>query len=254
MGLGFIITIFLTPFIIRGLGQNEFGIYSLIGSFTAYLNLLEFGMGAAVVRYVAKYNAENDEKGRENFLAMILYIHIVVAILILITGFFLATQLDIIFATSLTNAADIQKAITMMSVLTVSLAFCSITNVFVGILNGYEEFIFPRIVSNIALLGRILLTIVILIQMPTAVAITAVTAGLSILSGVINTYYAVTKCKMKIKLHAWQTNLLKEVLSFSFYNFLLQIMGLTVLEHRHHDSRHADACRGRRRFMQSAFN
>jgi len=101
MGMGLIFTLFLTPFIIRGLGQNEFGIYSLIGSFAAYLYLLEFGMGAAVVRYVAKYNAENDDRGRENFLAMILYIHIIVAALIMLTGFFLTTQLDTIFSASL---------------------------------------------------------------------------------------------------------------------------------------------------------
>ncbi|PKN51551.1 MAG: hypothetical protein CVU55_11425 [Deltaproteobacteria bacterium HGW-Deltaproteobacteria-13] len=226
IGLGFIITIFLTPFIIRNLGQNEFGIYSLIGSFAAYLNLLEFGMSAAVIRYVAKYNAEKDERGRENFLAMILYIHIIVALLILITGFFLTTQIDKIFAASLTNATDIQKAVIMMSILTVSLAFFSVTNVFVGILNGYEQFIFPRIVSNVSLLGRILATIVILIQSPTAVAITMLTATLTIISGAINTFYVIKKYNVKIKLHFWHTSLIKEVLSFSLYNFLLQIMGL----------------------------
>lgn len=226
MGWGFIFTLFLTPFIIRGLGQHEFGIYSLIGSFAAYLNLLEFGMGAAVVRYVAKYNAERDENGRENFLAMILYIHIIVAVLILMTGFFLATQLDRIFAASLTNSADIQKAITMMSILTVSFAFCAVSNVFIGILNGYEQFIFPRIVSSLSWIGRILATICILIQVPTAVAITLVTAGFAVFSGAVNAYYAIRKYKVRIKLHIWQTGLLIEVLSFSFYNFLLHIMGL----------------------------
>ena len=226
MGMGLIFTLFLTPFIIRGLGQNEFGIYSLIGSFAAYLYLLEFGMGAAVVRYVAKYNAENDERGRENFLAMILYIHIIVGALIMLSGFFLTTQLDTIFSASLTNEADIKKAIIMMSILTVSLSITTITNVFVGILNGYEQFIFPRVVSTLSWIGRILATIIILIQTPTAVAMTIVSAGFAVFSGAVNTYYAVKKYKVKIRLHMWQKGLLKEVLSFSFYNFLLQIMGL----------------------------
>ncbi|HPD58192.1 MAG TPA: oligosaccharide flippase family protein [Smithellaceae bacterium] len=226
MGWGFIFTLFLTPFIIRELGQNEFGIYSLIGSFAAYLHLLEFGMGAAVVRYVAKYNAENDERGRENFLAMILYIHIIVAVLILMTGFFLTTQLDKIFAASLTNSADIQKAVTMMTILTASFAFCAISNVFVGVLNGHEQFIFPRLVSSVSWIGRILATIFILIQIPTAVAITVVTAGFAVFAGAVNAYYAIRRYKVRIKLHTWKISLLREVLSFSFYNFLLQIMGL----------------------------
>jgi len=226
MGWGFVYMLLLTPFIIRGLGQHEFGIYSLIGSFAAYLNLLEFGMGAAVVRYVAKYNAEKNEKGKENFLAMILTIHVVVAIMILITGLLLTTQLDKIFAASLTNAEDIKKAIIMLTILSVSFACCSITNVFVGVLAGYEQFIFPRVVSTISWIGRILATIVILLQMPTAIAITALTAGAAILAGIANAYFAINKYNIRIKLYVWESGLFKEILSFSFYNFLLQIMGL----------------------------
>lgn len=166
MALGFGFMLFMTPFIIRGLGKEEFGLYCLIGVFSAYLSLLQFGMGGTIIRYVAKYNAENDERGRENFLAMVLVLHVAFAALTLLVGAVLITQLDSIFAASLTSAGALGKARIMLAVLSVSLAACSITNVFVGALSGYEEFIFPRVISTVSWCGRILATIVILMQSP----------------------------------------------------------------------------------------
>ena len=40
----------LTPAIIRGLGNAEYGLYMLIGSLAAYLGVLDFGLNNAVRR------------------------------------------------------------------------------------------------------------------------------------------------------------------------------------------------------------
>lgn len=226
MALGFGFTLFVFPVIIRKLGQEEFGIYCLIGVFSGYLTLLQFGMGGAIIRYVAKYNAENDTRARENFLAMVLVLHVISAALILIIGAVLMTQLGNIFAASLTNAEAVTKSREMLAILVVSLAVCSITSVLVGALSGCEEFVFPRAVSTLSWCARILGTIAILTQYPTAVAVTAVAASLAVFSGLVNTAYALWKCNIRIKLHMWETGLLKEVMVFSAFLFVLQIMGL----------------------------
>src|SRR5690625_6333705 len=56
----------LTPFIIRGLGDSEYGLYMLIGAFVGYIAVLDFGLGNATVRFVSKYRAENDKIKEEN--------------------------------------------------------------------------------------------------------------------------------------------------------------------------------------------
>lgn len=48
-----------TPYMLRSMGQSEYGLYSLVASVVAYLTVLDLGMGNAVVRYTAKYRAEN---------------------------------------------------------------------------------------------------------------------------------------------------------------------------------------------------
>ena len=51
-------TLLYTPYLIRTLGQSEYGVYTLVFSITAYLTLLDLGVGNAVVRYVSKYRVD----------------------------------------------------------------------------------------------------------------------------------------------------------------------------------------------------
>jgi O-antigen/teichoic acid export membrane protein len=53
----------LTPFMVRQLGHDGFGVWVLVTSLALYLALLDFGMGDAVMRYVAVARADRDESG-----------------------------------------------------------------------------------------------------------------------------------------------------------------------------------------------
>jgi O-antigen/teichoic acid export membrane protein len=55
------VAFFLSPIIVRGLGDRSYGIWSQIESVLAYLMLFDLGVGAAVVRYVAKFEACKDQ-------------------------------------------------------------------------------------------------------------------------------------------------------------------------------------------------
>ena len=58
-----IISILYTPFMIRLLGQSEYGLYNLANSVIGYLGILDFGLGNAIIRYGAKYRAVEDKDG-----------------------------------------------------------------------------------------------------------------------------------------------------------------------------------------------
>src|SRR5699024_12765278 len=76
----------LTPFIIRNLGDSEYGLYMLIGAFVGYIAVLDFGLGNTIVRFVAKYRAENDKKSEENFLYSTFIIYSMISAVILLIG------------------------------------------------------------------------------------------------------------------------------------------------------------------------
>lgn len=51
----------MSPLLIRALGDQRYGVWSLIESLLAYLLLFDFGVAASLVRYVARFEAGGDQ-------------------------------------------------------------------------------------------------------------------------------------------------------------------------------------------------
>ena len=60
MAAGIIVSLTYTPFMLRMLGQQQYGLFNMGQAAVSYLGLAEFGFGNAVVRYVSKYRAEGN--------------------------------------------------------------------------------------------------------------------------------------------------------------------------------------------------
>ncbi|MBN2292954.1 MAG: oligosaccharide flippase family protein [Pirellulales bacterium] len=64
--LGFIVSMAITfvmcPVLVHGLGDARYGVWSLIEALVAYIALLDLGIGASVVRYIAKFEEVKDQE------------------------------------------------------------------------------------------------------------------------------------------------------------------------------------------------
>ncbi|MEW4568948.1 flippase [Tautonia sp. JC769] len=54
---------FVSPILVRGLGDERYGAWAFIESILAYLTLFDLGIGAAVVRYIARFEGGQDQQG-----------------------------------------------------------------------------------------------------------------------------------------------------------------------------------------------
>ena len=128
-------TLLFTPFLIRTLGQAEYGIYQLVISITAYLALLDLGVGNSVIRYIAKYRANNDKLSQRKFLGITTIYYAIIAVVVLIVGGFVLLNFSSIFAKGLTDA-EIELAKKLFAVTicgtAVSLATSSFSNVVIA--------------------------------------------------------------------------------------------------------------------------
>lgn len=70
MAAGFVVA----PFLVRRLGDTNYGLWILIGSLTGYFGLLDLGVRGSVGRYVAFYRAKNDQGGVNSILSTALAI------------------------------------------------------------------------------------------------------------------------------------------------------------------------------------
>ena len=54
-----IVGLVYTPFLVRMLGKNEYGLFSLVSSVISYLTVLDMGFGNAIIIYTARYREKN---------------------------------------------------------------------------------------------------------------------------------------------------------------------------------------------------
>ena len=52
---------FITPLLVKALGQEEYGVWSFLNGLTGYSSLLYLGVGSALIKYIATYSASHDQ-------------------------------------------------------------------------------------------------------------------------------------------------------------------------------------------------
>jgi len=60
MGVKICFSFIMAPVIVRALGNYDYGLWEIVFSLIGYMGLMDIGMRPAVIRYVAKFKAEND--------------------------------------------------------------------------------------------------------------------------------------------------------------------------------------------------
>jgi O-antigen/teichoic acid export membrane protein len=215
--------ILVTPYIIRSLGNSEYGLYTLIGAFVGYLSILDLGLNNAIIRYVAQYKSQNDKKGQENFLATSLIIYAVIGVIIGCSGLVMYFNVENLFGNSL-SIKELEKAKIMLLILVGNIAITLPGGAFIGICNGHEHFIFPRVLSIFKYVLRTILIIVILLNGADAIGIVILDTLMNLLFILAAIYYVFKVLKVKIKLHQFELPFIKEIFGYSIWIFVFGLV------------------------------
>lgn len=219
IGLNILTGLFYTPFMLRSMGQNEYGLYSLVASVIAYLTLLDFGFGSAIVRYTAKIRTTGTKQDEWRLYGMFLTSYAALGLMITIGGVALYCNVDAMFSRSMTPE-DVSQARVMMALMVFNLVVTFPFSVFGSIITAYERFIFQRTLG----IARILLSTAVLVAVLAmgykAIAMVIVQTVFSIATLLINTLYCHYKLHIHIIFSRFNMALFKEIAVFSFWNFL----------------------------------
>lgn len=211
--------ILITPYTIKMLGPSEYGLYSLIGAFVGYLSVLDLGLNDTIVRYVAKYRVEENKKEEENFIAVSFILYIVIGVLLVIVGSFFYFSIDDFFKSTLTTV-EIEKAKIMVLILLFNLAITIPGGALVGICSGYKRFVFPRFLTIIKYVVRVILLCLILYMGSKAIGIVILDTLLNLVFILISIYFVFFKLKVTFKLYELKIPYIKEIFSYSIWVFL----------------------------------
>lgn len=223
IGLNTLVGLLYTPYMLRCLGQNEYGIYSLVASIIAYLTILDFGFGNAIIRYTAKFRAEGKEQEQWEMFGMFVIVYSIIGFIALLGGLGLYFNVDSLFDRTMTES-DLYQARVMMILLSVNLAFTFPLSIFGSIISAYENFVFQRLLN----IARIILSTIVMIVLLAigfkAIALVIVHTAFNLATLLINLWYCFARLKIKIKFQHFNFPFLKEISIYSFWIFLNAIM------------------------------
>ena len=221
--LNTLVGLLYTPYMLRMMGQSEYGLYSLVASVIAYLTILDLGLGNAVVRYTAKYRAEGKQTEQYEMFGMFFILYIIIGAIALIAGFALYFNVDAMFGDTMT-ALELDKARIMMLLLVFNLAFTFPMSIFGSIITAYERFVFPRVVNIIRITLNTAVMICLLHMGYKAIAMVVVQTVFNVLTLILNYIYCRKELKIKMYFRKFKWGFLKEVAIYSFWIFLNVIM------------------------------
>lgn len=220
------ISIFLTPFILMILGDSEYGIYRTISAFTGQLAIISFGIGTITSVYVAKYSADStieNEKEEQNFLFLAINVSILISFIVLCVGFILYFFIDNIYGKNLT-ASQIHLMKNLYILLVLNIAIYLFRDVFVGIVNGKEKFIYSNSIKFFRLLFRTIAIIIVLSAGFKSIGLVIIDLLISIIMVICDIIYCFVVLKVKIKYFYFDRMLFKTMFSFSLAIFFQAIV------------------------------
>lgn len=223
--LNTIVGLLYTPYMLRMMGQSEYGLYSLVASVIAYLTVLDLGFGNAIVRYTAKFRAEKKTEEQYEMFGMFFLLYLVIGIIAFGIGLGLYFNVDTLFGNTMT-AVELDRARIMMLLLVANLAFTFPMSIWGSIIQAYEDFVFQKSLNIFRIILNTAVMICLLHFGYKAVAMVVVQTIFNVLTLVVNLIY----CRRKLNIHIYfrfkhfHWGFLKEVAIYSFWIFLNAII------------------------------
>ena len=223
--LNTVVGLLYTPYMLRMMGQSEYGLYSLVASVIAYLTVLDLGFGNAIVRYTAKFRAEKKTEEQYEMFGMFFLLYLVIGIIAFGIGLGLYFNVGTLFGDTMT-AVELGRARIMMLLLVANLAFTFPMSIWGSIIQAYEDFVFQKSLNIFRIILNTAVMICLLHFGYKAVAMVVVQTIFNVLTLVVNFIY----CRRKLNIHIYfrfkhfHWGFLKEVAIYSFWIFLNAIM------------------------------
>lgn len=221
-----IIGLCYTPWVIRSIGQEEYGLYSLALSIIS-LFVFDFGLSSSVSRFLSKFLAEGDHNKVSQFMGITVKLYI-------LADFIVLAILSIIFILIpfIYKGLTFEEIEKFKFVFVISSVFSVLSFPFIplnGILTAYEKFVPLKMCD---LLNKILIVVLMsgcLLSGMGLYALVLVNACAGLLTIGVKLYIVKTKTDISINWFFWDSNTLKAILSFSFWVLIMSICQRLVM-------------------------
>lgn len=203
-----------TPWMISQIGQSNYGLYTLATSLITIF-VMDFGMSAAVTRFVSKYNAENNQKAVNNFLGLVYKLYFIVDAVIFLILFVTYFFVGKIYTQLSSSEIEVFKVLYIIVGLfsVISFPFTNLN----GILTAYEKFIQLKICDLFNKCFIIVVMIISLLMGYGVFALVSVNAIAGLLTILLKLIIIKRQTQTRVNFRFFNKSMLKEVFGFSMW-------------------------------------
>jgi O-antigen/teichoic acid export membrane protein len=214
-------TYFLVPFNLGRLGKEQYGLWLLISSITAYLSLLQLGVPMASVRHLTKAIAEGDQLAVNRLVASCAGLYLGLGAVSALVG----VPLLVFYENAYSIPPELQTASRwafLLALANVGLGFFA--QLPYAIMNSYQDFVRTNLLSTLMVLARAGLNVVLVWWYPSLVALAAVMVAVTVAEMVILwILILVSHREIRPAPRLFSVAVVRQVVGFSVYVLLLSM-------------------------------
>ncbi len=215
-----------TPWLLSQIGQSDYGLYTLATSLIT-LFVMDFGLGAAISRYVSRYRAQNNQQAVNDFLGMIYKLYMLVdavIFLVLLVYFFLIDKVYVNLSPEEIEKFKIIYIITA-TFSVVSFPFSNLN----GVLTAYEKFIALKLCDFFNKVLNIFLVVIALLFGWGVYALVSVHAIVGLMTIAVKLLIIKQKTPARVNFKFFDKSMLKEIFGFSMWTTVGNLLQRLIL-------------------------
>lgn len=211
-----------TPIMLRILGQNEYGLYQLVSSVVAYLSLLNLGLTGSYIRFYTKEKYEGDVDGEAKLNGMFLLVFLAISVIATIIGAILLFNIHILGDKY--SAEEYRTATFLMVFMLVNIIISFPNGLFAAYMSANERFVFPRAIMIVTNIAIPVINVPVLYWGYGSRGLVVISTFMAVICFLMNIAYCIVKLHMQFCFHGFRGGLLKELMGFTFFIFLSDIV------------------------------
>ena len=230
MAVSAIITLSYTPFILRILGQSEYGLYNTVASTVASLSVLSLGFGSSYVRFFSEFKAKNDNKSIYSLNGMFFLAFSILGTVVFICGMLMIINIEAIFAKGIIGE-ELKRARILMTLMVIHLAVSFPASVFSSIITANEEFIFQKTVSLIQQVLVPVVCIPLLLSGKGSIGMVIGTTFIGYSVYLLNAWFVIAKIKSHFSFSGFDRRLFFSIATYSGFiamNLIVDQINLNI--------------------------
>lgn len=194
--LNMVCGLFLSSYLLRMLGQTDYGIYQTVCSFANYLVLLEFGTGAVITRNIARCRACKHGDEIQKNVSTVWTVSLLLAIILVLVSLVFYAGIPTIFRNTL-SSEQIVYARKIFGVEAAYLIISFFSTIPHGIMLGFEKYEIQPLIAIVKLLVRTIALTMLVFCFRMAIVIVFVDAALSVVVLIFDLWFCTTKLGVK---------------------------------------------------------